>query len=232
MNSDDIKKSCAKEALKYIKNNTIIGLGGGSTISFLIQYIRNDDLKVKIVTPSFTTRKLCLESGLEVLPSSSVHHISVAFDGCDEVDEDLNALKSGGGIHTKEKLIASMAEHYILLVDESKFVERLTFRHPVVLEILEDALGYVENTVITLGGKPALRTSTAKDGYTVSDNGHLLLDVFFEQVTDTPTLQNRLKNICGVIETSLFTHEVTDVLVAGAEGIRVVTKQERGAIHG
>lgn len=221
---DDIKKICAKEALKLIKTNTIIGLGGGSTISYLINYIKEDkDLQVKVVTPSVKTRLLCIQNGLEVLHTSTVDQISVAFDGCDEMDENLNALKSGGGIHTKEKLIATLAEDYVLLVDETKFVKSLTFKHPVVLEILEDSLAYVQKKVTELGGKPVIRTSSAKDGFTITENGNLLLDVFFEQVDDIIKLEGDLNRIRGVIDTSLFVHVATKALIAGEEGIRLVS---------
>ncbi|QWU14520.1 ribose-5-phosphate isomerase [Paenibacillus sophorae] len=222
--SDDIKKVCAREALKLIKTGTIIGLGGGSTISYLIQYIKEDaNLEVKVVTPSVKTRLLCIQNGLEVLYTSAVEQISVAFDGCDEVDESLNALKSGGGIHTKEKLIASMAEDYILLVDDTKFVSRLTFKHPVVLEILEDSLAYVQHKVAELGGKPSIRTSAAKDGFTVTENGNLLLDVHFEQVDDIAKLESELQQIRGVVDTSLFVNVATKALIAGESGVRLVS---------
>lgn len=224
MNMDFRKKICAAEALKYIENDTTIGLGGGSTISYLIGNIKKADLRVKVVTPSFTTASLCVQNGLQVVPTWSVDRIAVAFDGCDEVDEQLHALKSGGGIHTKEKLIASMADHYILLVDETKLVNKLTFKHPVVLEILMDALSYVQHSVKSLGGKPEIRTSASKDGYTVSDHGNVLLDVFFDKVEDSTALQTELKAINGVIETSLFTKEVTSALVAGSSGIKVISK--------
>ena len=226
MNSDDLKKSCAKEALKYIKNNTTVGLGGGSTISHLIQYIKEtDNLKVKIVTPSFKTHMLCIKNGLEVLQTCSVDSIDIAFDGCDEVDENFFALKSGGGIHTQEKLIASMANEYMLLVDTTKIVNTITFKHPVVLEILQDSLSYVEKKVIELGGNPVCRTSAAKDGVIISDNGHLLLDVYFHNVADICQLQHDLKSIIGVIETSLFTDVVTKVLVANEDGMELLKKQ-------
>ena len=127
-----MKKRCANEALRYIKDNTIIGLGGGSTLSYLISFIKEAGLNIEVVTPSFKTASLCIENGLKVLPTWSVNKISVAFDGCDEVDENLIALKSGGGIHTKEKIIATMADDYILLVDESKVVKRLEFKYPIV----------------------------------------------------------------------------------------------------
>lgn len=226
MADDNLKKNCAKEALKHIKNNTIIGLGGGGTISYLINYIKESKgLKVKIVTPSTKTKMLCIENGLEVLHTCSVDKIDVAFDGCDEVDENLNALKSGGGIHTKEKLIANMAEEYILLVDHTKFVETLTFKQPVVLEVLQDSLKYVEKNVMELDGKSVVRNSSAKDGFTISDNGNLLIDATFDNVQDIYKLQNSLKNICGVVETSLFTNEVTKVLIANEDYVRIVCKK-------
>ncbi|AIQ13405.1 ribose 5-phosphate isomerase A [Paenibacillus durus] len=222
--SDDIKKICAREALKFIKTGTVIGLGGGSTISYLIQYLKEDaNLEIKVVTPSVKTRLLCIQNGLEVLYTSAVEQVSVAFDGCDEVDESLNALKSGGGIHTKEKLIASMAEDYILLVDDTKFVNRLTFKHPVVLEILEDSLAYVQRKVTELGGKPSIRSSAAKDGFTVTENGNLLLDVHFEQVEDIAKLESDLQQIRGVVDTSLFVNVATKALIAGESGIRLVS---------
>lgn len=225
--NNDLRKDCAKEALKYIKNNTIIGLGGGNTISYLIDYIREDKaLMVKVVTPSFKTKMLCIKNGLEVLHTCCVDKIDVAFDGCDQIDENLNALKSGGGIHTKEKLIASMAEDYILLVDDTKIVKTLTFKHPVVLEILQDSLKYVEKVVKELGGNPTIRNSSAKDGFTISDNGNLLMDVFFENVEDIYNLENNLKNICGVIDTSLFINIVTKVLIVGKDGIRLLSSKQ------
>ena len=225
MNDNDLKKNCAREAMKYIKDGMIIGLGGGRSIAYLIEYMKEDkNLNVKIVTPSTKTKLLCIENGLEVLHTCFLDNVDVAFDGCDQVDENLNALKSGGGIHTKEKLIASMAKEYILLVDEAKVEKTLTFKAPVVLEILEDSLKYVERQVLELGGKPVVRSSDIKDGFTISDNGNLLMNVDFNDVKDIYELNNSLINICGVIETSLFTNVITKAIIASEEGIRVISK--------
>ncbi len=226
MNDNDLKKNSAKEAMKYIEDGMIIGLGGGRSIAYLIDYIKGDkNLKVKVVTPSTKTKLLCIENGLDVIHTCSVDKVDVAFDGCDQVDENLNALKSGGGIHTKEKLIASMSKDYILLVDEDKFEKRLTFKAPVVLEILEDSLKYVERKVLELGGKPLIRSSDIKDGFTISDNGNLLMNVNFSEVKDIYELNTSLKNICGVIETSLFINVITKVIIASEDGIRVISKK-------
>lgn len=221
-----MKKKCAKEALKYIKDNTIIGLGGGSTISYLVSFIKEVGLNVKVVTPSFNTANLCVQNGLEILPTWSVNTIDVAFDGCDEVDEELNALKSGGGIHTKEKIIAKMAKEYILLVDESKVVKSLDFKYPIVLEIMPESKSYVENIVKSLGGEPSMRISNSKDGLTVSDNGMFLMDVMFEKkkVGSLEILDKTLKEITGVIDTSLFYNIATKALVVSEEGLRIINK--------
>lgn len=223
-----MKKACAKEALKYIKDNTVIGLGGGSTVSFLVEYIKEAELNVKIVTPSFHTQMLCVNKGLQVIPTWSVDNVSVAFDGCDEVDNQLQALKSGGGIHTKEKIIASMADDYILLVDESKFVDHLKFNYPVTLEIFEESISYVENKVKKLGGTPTMRSSSSKDCFTISDHGLLLMDVSFEKVDDIGELNDALRNIVGVVDTSLFYNIANKALVVGENGIRLIKKQKEG----
>lgn len=225
MSDNDLKRICAKEALKYIKNGMTVGLGGGRSIAYLIEYIKEEkDFKVKIVTPSTQTKMLCIENGLEVLHTGFVDKVDIAFDGCDQVDENLNALKSGGGIHTKEKLIASMSDEYILLVDEAKVEKALTFKAPVVLEILEDSFKYVERKVLELGGKPTVRSSDIKDGFTISDNGNLLMNVSFDSVKDINELSSSLINICGVLETSLFTNVITKAIVASENGIRVISK--------
>lgn len=222
-----MKKNCAREALKYIKKNSIIGLGGGATISHLITYLKEADIEVTIVTPSFSTQKQCVENGLKVLPTWAVDSLDIAFDGCDEVDYDLNALKSGGGIHTKEKIIAKMAKEYILLVDENKVVKKLEFKYPVVLEIIPESKSFVEKQVKKLGGIATMRSSSAKDGATVSDHGLYLMDVNFnkDNIESISNLNDELKKITGVVETSLFHNIVAKAIVASEEGTRVITKE-------
>lgn len=219
-----MKRKCAKEALNYIKDKSIIGLGGSTTISYLVSYIKEAQLDVKVVTPSFETERLCIENGLTVLPTWAVDSISVAFDGCDEVDKELNALKSGGGIHTKEKIIANMADEYILLVDESKVCDKLEFNYPVVLEIIPESKSIVEKEVKKLGGNAKLRVSNSKDGVVISDHGLFLMDVIFnkEDIIDISVLNDKLKKIVGVLDTSLFYNIATKALVVGENGVKLI----------
>ena len=217
-----MKKKCALYASKLVKDGMVVGLGGGSTISYLIDYVKDKDIKV--VSPSSKTVLLAQQAGLTVLNTQYVDHVDIAFDGCDEVDSHLNALKSGGGIHTQEKIIASMADEYIVLVDESKFHETLAFKVPVVVEVLPKAYSVVKKKLEKLNGNVELRTASNKDGFLMSDEGNILLDVYFDGVQDIRLLNQTLLMMPGVVDTSLFVDILTGMILVNDKG---VFKKER-----
>ena len=217
-----MKKKCALYASKLVKDGMVVGLGGGSTISYLIDYVKDKDIKV--VSPSSKTVLLAQKMGLTVLNTQYVDHVDIAFDGCDEVDSHLNALKSGGGIHTQEKIIASMADEYIVLVDESKFHETLAFKVPVVVEVLPKAYSVVKKKLEKLNGNVELRTASNKDGFLMSDEGNILLDVYFDGVQDIRLLNQTLLMMPGVVDTSLFVDILTGMILVNDKG---VFKKER-----
>lgn len=217
-----MKKKCALYASKLVKDGMVVGLGGGSTISYLIDYVKDKDIKV--VSPSSKTVLLAQKMGLTVLNTQYVDHVDIAFDGCDEVDSHLNALKSGGGIHTQEKIIASMADEYIVLVDESKFHETLAFKVPVVVEVLLKAYSIVKKKIEKLNGNVELRTASNKDGFLMSDEGNILLDVYFDGVQDIRLLNQTLLMMPGVVDTSLFVDILTGMILVNDKG---VFKKER-----
>lgn len=218
-----MKQRCAHEALTYIQPNMIVGLGGGRTVAYLAAELAHTQVPVQIVTPSYETAALCLAHHLPVLPTWSIDHVDIAFDGCDEVDEQLNALKSGGAIHTKEKIIAAMADDYVLLVDQSKVFERLPFHHPVTLEVIPEAAAHVKKQLQKLGGEVTFRTGKAKDGYTISDHGNWIMDAAFSEVNDIPALNDELNHIVGIVETSLFVGFVSFALAADETHIHKIT---------
>lgn len=217
-----MKKRCAQEALKYIQDGMIVGLGGGSTISYLVQFIEEKQMNIQVVTPSYQTATLCIKHHLNVVPTWSVDHVDIAFDGCDEVDLKLNALKSGGAIHTKEKIIASMAHEYILLVDESKVFEILPFHHSITIEIIPESMGYVKKELENLGAVVNMRQSSAKDGYTVSDHGNFIMEAKFDEVNDIQKLNEQLNAIAGIVDTSLFVGKATAVISVDEMHVRMI----------
>lgn len=227
MEANDLRSLCAKEAMKYIKNNFIVGLGAGRNIEQLIKVLSEEitkGLKIKVVTPSYNTKASCVKHGIEVLETYLVDEVNVAFDGCGEVDKKFYASKGGGGVFSKEKLIGTMAKDYILLIDEEKFSDSLTCKYPISLEVTRDSVSYVKKSVKKIGGIPTVRVSNIKDGYTITDDGNFLIDIEFNLVNDFIELNNYLNNIEGVIGTSLFTSEVTKLIIANENGVKVISK--------
>ena len=222
-----MKKKCALYASKLVKDGMVVGLGGGSTISYLIDYVK--DKEIKVVSPSSKTVLLAQQAGLTVLNTQYVDHVDIAFDGCDEVDLHLNALKSGGGIHTQEKIIASMADEYIVLVDESKFHKILTFQVPVVVEVLPKAFSIVKKKIEELNGNVLLRTASNKDGFLMSDEGNILFDVYFKNVEDIRLLNQTLLMMPGIVDTSLFVDILTGMILVNDMG---VFKKEKDTDYG
>ena len=210
-----MKKRCAQKALAYIQDGMVIGLGGGSTIAHLARFVKESGKQVQIVTPSLETETLCIKLGLPLLPLRQISHVDIAFDGCDEADRQFYALKSGGGIHVREKLIANMAEEYMLLIDESKLSDTLQFHVPVVMELLEDATAYVKRRVEELQGRFVCKHGEGKYGAVMSDHGN---------VGDPKKLNHALKSIAGVVDTSLLTREVTAILVVSDQGFELLKK--------
>lgn len=204
-----MKRLCAKAALDLVPDHGIIGLGGGETISYLAEYIKEAGKDIKVVTPSDKTAQVCKKLGIEIVDTKEVKEIVIAFDGCDQVDANLDAYKSGGGIHTLEKIIAKMAKEYVLLVDETKVVDKLNDQVPIVLDIIPEAINHVTSEV-------------EKIGATVKKRDEHLLEVYYDDLPELEVIDRSLKQITGVIEISLFYQVATKALVAGESGIRVI----------
>ena len=230
INDVNLKKEAALKAISFIKHQQLVGLGAGSTIAFMVELLSGQvkgGLDIKVLTSSFITRQLLLQKGFSVLPAAGVEKIDIYFDGCDQVDYHLNALKSGGGIHTKEKLLASMATQFILAGDESKYVAQFTTACPLVIEFLPEALRYVPARIQQLFAdvKMVMRMSDKKDGAVITDNGNYLLDVWFCSWPELSQLNPIMKSITGVVETSLFYNLAHKAIIAGSDGIKIIEKQ-------
>lgn len=223
----DLKKQAAVEALNYIQDKTIVGLGAGSTIAYLVEQILHlikSGKSLSFVTSSYTTAQLLLRNGLSADPVYNHAEINIYFDGCDQFDNELTALKSGGGIHTHEKICAGMAKEFILIGDQSKFVTTFDTKYPLVLEVLPEAeksaTAQLERCLPIKN--IAYRKDERKDGLVITRNGNLLLDVFFNQWPRTIEVNDICKNIPGVVETSLFYRMATKAIVAGQNGIETI----------
>ena len=226
----DLKKEAARVACSYIKNNTSVGLGDGSTVrllaGMLIDKIK-EGLHVHLYTSSATTQTFLETAGMQVHDISKADSLELYFDGCDEVDHQLNALKSGSGIHTMEKLLASMAEKFIIMADAPKYVGKFDSKFPLVLEVLPQAIAFVQRKIHALypdAGLSIRKSQEPNNNPILTRNGNWLVDCFFPFWPEAGSVQHEFKNITGVVEISLFHQLVSEAIIAGSEG---VSKYER-----
>ncbi len=214
-----MKQEVGKAAAARVKSDSIVGLGTGSTTAYAIQYIgerlQSGDLKNIVgVTTSFQAEVLARKYNIPLSSLDVVDRIDIAIDGADEVDPQKNLIKGGGAAHTQEKIVDSLAEQFIVVVDGGKLVDKLgsTFLLPV--EVIPKAVVPVMRKLEQLGGKPELRMGVKKAGPVVTDQGNLVIDVKFDSIDDPATLEKTINNIPGVLENGLFVG-VTDVVLVG-----------------
>jgi ribose 5-phosphate isomerase A len=221
----DFKKEAARIASTIVNDNTSVGLGDGSTVRVLAEYLIgriNAGLEIKLYTSSLQTLEFLQRRDVLVNDISGTDTLDIYFDGCDQIDGSLNALKSGSGIHTMEKLLASMAKKFVIIGDDSKFVQRLDPKFPLVLEVLPLAIAYVQRMMLSLYPQSALtirESPDQKDKPVLTRNGNLLLDCWFHEWPEAEILQVQCKKITGIIEISLFYQMVNEAIFAGRNGI-------------
>ncbi len=225
MNTEEMKKLVAKEALKYIEDDMIVGLGTGSTTAYFIKMlgkmIMNEELfDVYGLPTSYQARILALESGVPVVSLDEVDAIDIAVDGADEVDPHLNLIKGRGAALTMEKIIEYRAGTFLVLVDESKLVEYLGQKMPVPIEVIPAAWRVIKEELEVFNATAELRMGVKKDGPVVTDNGNFILDAKFEGIEDPLDLEIELNNIPGVVENGIFADIADIVLVGTKEGVK------------
>lgn len=225
----DLKQLAAREAARLIRAGETIGLGAGSTMGHVIAALKEQpDLmrSLRVASSSFATRQRLLQDGFTVLESGWLSHLDWYFDGCDQFDRRLNALKSGGGVHVAEKVLAAMADRFVLVGDLAKRVERFDAKYPLVLEVIPEAMSYVSDRVIKYfkPSKMELRLSDKKDGAVITERGNYLIDLWFETFPEPAMLNERMIAIPGVLGHSLFYNMSSQAITAGPEGIQIFTK--------
>jgi ribose 5-phosphate isomerase A len=220
----DFKQQAAHEAAKLIRPGETIGLGAGSTMIHLITAIKaNADLAatLTLASSSFTTRLRLMAEGFTVKESGWLSRLDWYFDGCDQFDYRLNALKSGGGVHTAEKVLAAMADNFVLVGDHSKQAIRFEATYPLVVEVIPEALAFVSARLKdSLHPKRCeLRHSVRKDGAVITERGNFLIDNWFDPFPDPETLNSQVNAIPGILEHSLFYNMANKAIIAGPDGI-------------
>lgn len=214
-----MKQEVGKAAAGRVQSGSIVGLGTGSTTAFAIQFLgerlKSGELKdIKGIPTSFQASVLAKQYGIPLTTLDDAEKIDIAIDGADEVDPNKNLIKGGGAAHTREKLVDSLADQFIVVVDSSKLVERLGSTFPLPLEVLPVAITPVMRAVKKLGGEPELRMAVKKDGPVITDQGNMIIDVKFDSIDNPAEMEKTLNIIPGVVDNGLFVN-VTDLVLIG-----------------
>jgi len=222
MTQDELKQAVARAAVDYITpklfNDSIIGVGTGSTANFFIDYLAA--IKTKFagaVASSDASAERLKKLGIDVLDCNSVSELVVYVDGADESNAYLHLIKGGGAALTREKIVRAISKEFVCIADGSKWVDVLG-KFPLPVEVIPMARSYVARELVKLGGAPVYREGV------VTDNGNVILDVYNLQIIDPVGLENTINQITGVVTNGLFAAKPADVLLLGtAEGVKTIT---------
>jgi ribose 5-phosphate isomerase A len=222
LNQNALKQQAADAALDYVAEvagpDVIIGVGTGSTADLFIDGLAafKGRLRGAVASSERSAQRLA-SHGIAVLDLNNVDHMPIYVDGADEINAALHMIKGGGGALTREKIVASVADRFICIADESKLVQTLG-AFPLPLEVIPMATQAVARAMIALGGQPKVR-----EGF-VTDNGNIILDVAGLSIADGADFEARVNHIPGVVTCGLFALAGADVaLLATQQGIRKLT---------
>ncbi len=221
MTQDEAKQLVAKRAVEFVEDGMAVGLGTGTTATLFIRELAlrvQQGLTIRCVASSDASHDLGLSLGMDVTTLDQLPELDLYVDGADEVGPGLALIKGGGGALLREKIVASAAEEFLVVVDSTKLVERLG-KFPLPVEVVKMALPVVEPRLAALGLNPKQRQAKSGNGPYLTDEGNYILDCACGVIDDPEVLAAEIRGIAGVVEHGLFLGMATLALVAGEDGV-------------
>lgn len=214
---DELKQQAAAKAVEFVPENEYIGIGSGTTVNFFIEALGKSGKKVKgAVSTSQKTSELMAQYGIAEISANDVTRLAVYIDGADEINHTLQMIKGGGGAHVPEKIIAQLADQFICIADESKYVTRLG-KFPLPIEVLPMARSMVARQLVAMGGQPELRIGC----HTL--HGNDILDVRGLDLSQPLSVERQLNAITGIVDNGLFAEKSADLLIlARSNGVELI----------
>jgi ribose 5-phosphate isomerase A len=227
---DAHKRAAADKALELVREGMLLGLGSGSTARYFTEGVGRlvaGGMKIMAVPTSRATAELAAENGIPIV-TELVGQIDLAVDGADEVDQALNLIKGRGGALFREKLVATAAKRFVVVVDESKIVKQLGVG-VLPVEVLPFLWRSTAERLATLA--TSLTVRGGEETPFITDNGNLVLDLMIEGgITDAPALASALKATIGVVEHGLFIGMTDTCIASGPDGPLAVGRLSGGAV--
>jgi ribose 5-phosphate isomerase A len=209
MNADRMKQQAALAALAHVEEDSVLGVGTGSTVDHFIDAMAAQKLRIRgAVSSSERSTKRLIAAGYEVLDLNTTGDLDLYIDGADESDRHRRLIKGGGGALTREKIVAAASRRFICIADESKLVDVLG-KFPLPIEVIPMARSYVARQLVALGGQPVYR-----EGF-VTDNGNQILDIHGLSIVDPVSMETTIDGIAGVVTVGLFARRPADLLILG-----------------
>jgi ribose 5-phosphate isomerase A len=221
MTQDEAKRLVAKRAVEFVQNGMAVGLGTGTTATMFIRELGvrvQQGLKIRCVASSDASRQLGLSLGMDVTTLDELPELDLYVDGADEVGPGLALIKGGGGALLREKIVASAAKEFLVVVDSTKLVERLG-KFPLPVEVVKMALPVVEPKLSALGLNPRQRQAKNGNGPYLTDERNYILDCACGVIEEPEVLAAEIRAIVGVVEHGLFLGMASLALVAGEDGV-------------
>jgi ribose 5-phosphate isomerase A len=217
MTLDDKKKAAAEAAIQYIEDDSIVGVGTGSTVNYFIDFLAEIKQRIEgAVSSSLASEERLKKHNIPVVNLNQVNDLPIYVDGADESTHNLHLIKGGGGALTREKIVCAVSKKFICIVDDSKVVDVLG-KFPLPVEVIPMAQSYVAREIIKLGGQPVLR-----EGFT-TDNGNIIIDIHNLRILDPMEMELSLNQITGVVTNGLFAQRPANILiVASSSGINTI----------
>jgi ribose 5-phosphate isomerase A len=219
------KKLAGEKAAELVQEGMVVGLGTGSTVHYTILALGRKvraGMSIIGIPTSKATEKLAVTNGIKLSTLDEHPIIDMTIDGADEIAPNLDLIKGIGGALLREKVVASVSKHFVIVADESKFVQSLGSKSPVPVEVLPFALATVKKRLEGMCTEATVRT---RGGFVyITDNGNHMLDCTFRKIAQPSDLENEINSIPGVMENGLFIGMAERAVLGTADGVRYIEK--------
>ena len=219
MTYDDAIKALSSDALKFVKDDYVIGLGSGRAATALVRslskLIKLKGYNIRGVPTSLQIKLIAEKGGIPLVEADQVDFIDVVFDGADQIDSQKYVIKGGGGALLRENILFSLAKKVVVMADKTKFVKNFTRTVPIEIHPL--ARNSVTKSIKKLGGESQIRSLDR--GYPFfTENGNIILDCDFGTVKNPKTLTQKIKQTSGVLESGIFLRKPDIIYKAKIDG--------------
>ncbi len=225
-----LKQAAAESAVAQVMDGMIVGLGTGSTASFALDALGKrvkQGLRIVGISTSAKTAEQAHRLGIPLSTLADHAQIDLTIDGADEVERGtLNLIKGHGGALLREKIVATASARLVIVVDETKLVDRLGARFAVPAEVVPFGWQVTAKKLALLGANPSLRRRADGEPF-ITDGGNYILDCSFGAISSPADLEKQLDSVVGLVEHGLFIGLTSQVIVGGAEGVTVLQRDAR-----